>query len=212
MAKRMARQRWWELFLALVVGLTVAIVGPLVLSRATPWVESELRSPTCDDPRGLVPAEGVTVVAKASNSSIPGYEPSNMLDTDTATAWVEGVSGADPSTNLGQGLTLDFDVPDESDLQMICIVNGYAKSWDVFQANASIRLLTVSTDAGENVVSGLRARTQSDYPAFETLDFAHGPTDRVTVRIDSARAGLDDGEFRSFTDLAVSELEFWVRP
>lgn len=210
MTERTARQRWWDVFLALVVGLTIAIVGPLVLSRATPWVEEQLRTPGCDDPRGLVPLPGVTV--EVANPSLPGYEPASLVDTDTATAWIEGIAGDDPRTNLGQGTTFEFDLPDGSDLQMICIVNGYAASWDLFRANASVRLLTVSTDAGENVVSGLSARREADYAAFETLDFARGRTDRVTVRIDSARAGLDDGQAESSTDLAVSELEFWVRP
>ena len=47
--------RWFQLFLAFVVALVVAVCGPLVLSWAAPRFEAVFREPTCDDPRGLVP-------------------------------------------------------------------------------------------------------------------------------------------------------------
>ncbi len=212
--------RWFQLFLAFVVALVVAVCGPLVLSWAAPRFEAVFREPTCDDPRGLVPvsvkAPTVAIPASASaedTSSLDGYPPEKMIDADTATAWVEGVRSGPASTNLGQKISITFTLPGAgSDLQMICIVNGYAKSWAVFQANASIRLMTVSTDAGKPLVSGLAAKRQSDYAAFESLEFTHGQTTKVTLKIDSARAGSGDGVLkRKFEDLAVSEIEFWVR-
>ena len=205
--------RPWDGIFAIVTGLTVAVVGALLVYFGTPLIEAQLRAPSCDDPRGLKP---ITVGAPTSDSPdavLSGYELEHLVDADVASAWVEGVGGDTPSTNLGQGLTLTFTLPGEgADLQMICIVNGYSKSWKTFQQNASIRLTTVSTDAGPSLTSGLDAKQQANFASFELLDFSQGPTQSVVLRIDSARQGSFENPAEIYSDLAVSEIEFWVNP
>ena len=208
--RKTARDRLWDAVLAIITGISVAVGGAFLIYVGTPIVETQLRPPTCDDPRGLEPLSVDPPTSDSPNAVLDGYGLDHLVDTDIASAWVEGVVDETPSTNLGQGISLKFTLPEGgADVQMICIVNGYAKSWTLFQRNASVRLLTVTTDAGTTLTSGLDAKHQSDFASFEELEFTHGQTRSVEFRIDSARQGSFDAA-AVFSDLAVSEVEFWV--
>jgi hypothetical protein len=76
------------------------------------------------------------------------YAPWNVYDNNSATAWVEGVSGP------GIGQTLSFDLNpwyhDTSSgylVEQIGIINGYAKNQELFQANNRVKRLRIASVA-----------------------------------------------------------------
>jgi hypothetical protein len=63
----------------------------------------------------------------------------NLIDGNTSTAWVAGSQGL----GLGSQFTLRFQSP--VDVHMVCLVDGYPESWDLYKRNSRAPLLTVDT-------------------------------------------------------------------
>jgi hypothetical protein len=188
-------------------GVFSTVLGSLLLLALTPRVQAFLREPTCDDPRGLQLVYPVDVSSTEPELPPQGefsYELEQMLDGDSGTAWVEGVLDAD--NPYGRGTALEFRFADETDLRLVCIVNGYGRSWDDYQANARLRLVDVETGQGDGEEVGLPEKTPETVAVHQELKVPEGSTDFLRVTIVGARAGQGDDQA---SDVAVSEIEFW---
>ncbi|WP_346619590.1 NADase-type glycan-binding domain-containing protein [Blastococcus montanus] len=188
-------------------GVLSTVLGSLLLLVLAPRVEEALREPTCDDPRGLElvrPLEVTSTHPELAPQGQQSYELARMLDGDSGTAWVEGV--LDEDNPYGRGVSLEFRFPDETDLRLACVVNGYGRSWETYQENARLRLLDVETQQGDSEEVGLPEKTPDTFAVHQELAVPEGTTTFLRLTIVEARAG--QGADRA-TDLAVSEIEFW---
>lgn len=188
-------------------GIVSALVAFTILAKCGPGISESLRGASCADPRGLESAEEPEV--KATSSLKPQdsftYEPKNTVDGDTGTAWVEGAPG------LGKGEKVTFTWTEPQNVRLICIVNGYGRSWDRYTANARLRLANVTTDAEDAEESALIEQNDNSFAEFQELDAPEGKTSSVVIEIIAVRAGRDtDLKATRDSDTAISEIEFWV--
>lgn len=81
------------------------------------------------------------------------YWPGNVIDNNPATAWVEGEKGN------GIGEWIDFAFFNPINLNMIRIINGYAKSDALYAANNRVKKLKIDFDDGTSLVAELKDST-----------------------------------------------------
>jgi hypothetical protein len=153
-------------------------------------------------PRGPMPVDRITVEASSTLAPVSDtltYEVTNMLDGDTSTAWNSDAPGPD-----GRGEVLTFWFTEPVELRAVRIVNGYAKSPDLFAANHRISRATVRTDDATTEVVLL------DVIAEQEIALTVGPTAKLEIQVDDVFVGdgFDNPELTA--DLAVSEIEFWT--
>jgi hypothetical protein len=200
-----------------IIGVSSSIVSAVVLAIGLPWMQDRLRDPTCDDPRGLALAAKPAVTASSTYVRRPdnpverglSYGAENVLDGDAGTAWVEGRTAKDKEPlGINDSLVFVWDKP--QDLQMVCVVNGYAKSWDVYRRNASVRLATVTTDRGDEEEVGLQQLGEDTFIQYQPLKAPKGSTNKLTFTIVAVHSGVSTASAR-FPDTALSEVEFWVK-
>jgi hypothetical protein len=200
---------------AIVVGVVSGVVAPvvagIVLYLASPLLQDLITQPSCDSPGNLrlVKVESASSEDEVLKENVGGelvvHEPRRAVDGDTSTAWVEGVTKEDNPYGVGSSIKLTL--PDDTDIAMICVVNGYAKSSDTFLENARVRQWTVTTDAGSRV-SVLADKPTDRFTQYQSLDLLEGRTSTLSLRIESIRAG--SGAVL-YTDTALSEIEVWAR-
>lgn len=173
-----------------------------------PGISDRFKKASCADPRGLNRADQPTKVEATSHLPPQGavsYVPNNLVDGDTGTAWVEGVSG------LGIGEKITFMWTARQDIRLVCVVNGYGKSWTGYTANARLRLADVLTNDEDAEESALSEQSENSFAEFQELGAPQGKTAAITIEIVAVRAGRDDSkEVRRASDTAISEIEFWV--
>jgi hypothetical protein len=196
-----------KLVTPVLTGAVLVVFGVI----ATPLVAQRLESPSCSDPRDLVPA----VPKTAEGSSKPDddfptkgrvtYGPENLYDGSTSTAWVEG----SPGLGRGTAVTLRFDR--DVDVRLVCVVDGYAESWDLYKRNSRVRLLNVETAQGTR--SALLADAGSpDRPAvYQDVNVVRGDSTYVSFTVKSAYAAQrDTTATQAYPDTSVSEVEVWA--
>jgi len=190
---------------ALLAGLLAAALGPILADR----LAEATREPTCSDPREL--SRALPVNSRAS-SALPDettkdgrelhYGAPSASDGDTGTAWVEGASG------LGQGEWIEFEFSPGVEITLICIVNGYALTWDLYQQNSRIRGLQVSNDTNLKTVAALGDVASSEHTAvFQDVPLDQFPSSQ-TLRLTITSVYAASGRQR-FDDTSLSEIEFW---
>ncbi len=196
-----------KLITPVVIGLVLAGFGLL----APGWVAARLQPPTCQDPKDLVRAAPVsaTGIPKAPDDfAIKGhttYEASNLIDGNTSTAWVEG----EPGLGLGSQFGLDFS--GKVDVQLVCVVNGYAESWDLYRRNSRARLVDIVTDQGRRSSLLADAATPDRPAVYQAANSPQGPTQEITFTLVSAYAAQRDPPTApAYPDTSVSEVEVWV--
>ncbi len=204
------KERW--LLKALVEGGIAGIMAPIIVlvivTAFSSQLQDQFREPTCDDPKDLHPVRASAVTASGPEHADEdgSYPADNAIDSNAGTAWVESV----PGYGIGQSLT--FTLPSGTDLQLICMVNGYARSADYYLDNARVRQLEVTTDAGvkDVVVADLPideiSTFQSVDPPKGWFDVGRTGSVRLTIRSTGTVGGMNAPE-----DTAISEVEFWAR-
>lgn len=201
-----AREPW--LGRALVQGAFAGIVAPLMVvflvAMMSGWLRDLFREPTCDDPKdlALITPSGVETRGNTVYSDADGaYPASTAIDTNSGTAWVE----AAPGYGVGEWLRFSFD--DRPDIQMVCVVNGYAQNAARYELNGRVRQLDVTTDAG-NRTAVLADLPLDEVATFQRLRPLPGRTATVTLTI---RSTSSMGGSQAVADTAISEVEFWGR-
>ena len=195
-----------SLLLGLVVfGVLANLQGWPPFSESADAAESATPTPTptpsqkpSQPPPPVAPVDPATVGVEAS-SVLPAtndntYEPTNTLDGDPATAWNDGAEG----TGAGEILTYTFSQP--VDVVRLEVINGYAKDDRIWNGNARIREATVTTDAGSFPIELV------DSPEQQSVRRDFGRTSTLALRVDSVYPG------DRWTDLGLSEIEFWHQP
>ena len=91
-----------------------------------------------------------TIVSSSNFSeSISGqqvvYKPSNLIDDDKATAWVEGVEGS------GIGEWVMFQNDEEALISSIALTNGFTKSADLYDKNNRVKDIKIEFSNGEAI-------------------------------------------------------------
>ena len=120
------------------------------------------------------------------------YVAANSIDGDPATAWAEGRKGS----AAGATITWTFDRP--VDLRRVEVINGYAKSDDLFLKNLRIRSADVTT------ASGRLTTTLKDTADVQALRVPRGSTDFVRLRIASVYGDP------VLEDCLLSEIDFFT--
>jgi hypothetical protein len=191
------------------IGIVLAIFGFLAPS----WIARHFQPPTCSNPRGLeqvTPTRVSGAEKPADRFPIRGlvtYRVRNLVDGNTSTAWVEDK----PGLGLGSYVDLRFDRP--VDLRLVCVVNGYAQSWDLYKRNSRARLLSVVTDRGHRSAM-LDDAGSPDRPAsYQQISSPSGWTSHLKLEVESAYAAQQDtSRTKAYPDTSLSEVEVWARP
>lgn len=188
--------------------LTVGL-GVFAALAVTPFIQDALTHPSCDDPRALhlVLRSEMTATASGQNPEEQGasYEPALAVDGDSSTAWVEGMPDSD-ARKYGEGETLTISLARARDVQLVCIINGYAKTPQTYLHNARVRQLTIVTDRG-STDSVLPEKTLEFFAGYQSVNVAPGQTGSISLTIGTARAGQDSTQE---ADTAISEVEVWA--
>lgn len=139
---------------------------------------------------------------KASSSLLPEdrNSPLNAFDGDNSTAWAEGGSA------YGEGEWIWFNLSQENKvgeknpfyLEEIGIVNGNAKSQDLFQKNCRVKDMTIEFSNGLKKNITLRDNDQVQWFKISPAD----PTDSVKFIIQSVYPGSAN------TDTCISDIYF----
>jgi hypothetical protein len=189
------------------VGVVLAVFGIL----APPWIAQRLQTPTCQDPGDLVLARPDSVFGNYkppetfANRGHVDYLPLNVVDGSTSTAWVEGETG------LGLGAKLTIRFRSDTDVRLICVVDGYTESWDLYKRNSRVRLLEVTSDRGSRTALLADAGSPDRPAVYQQVNTETGPTARITLTIMSAYAAQrDTSSTLSYSDTSISEVEVWA--
>ncbi|MEQ8898551.1 MAG: caspase family protein [Roseovarius sp.] len=127
-------------------GTNTALARPAVTHNPRPALVNE----TCLSGQiAGVPTRLCTSSVLASQGS-NSYGPENLIDDKPETAWVEGVSGT------GEGQTLAWEFGADTDINMLYLINGYAKSDRTFTRNARVSSLRVTGSTGAQATLSLR--------------------------------------------------------
>lgn len=199
------QKRWPGIWGGLLISLITAVATSFLLLALTPFFKSALAEPDCDDPRGLQLVSGIGAESSSalteSDPIVIEHHADLAIDGDLGTSWVEGVEG------LGKNETLTLTLPGTPDVQLVCVINGYAKSEALFLRNARVRQFTVQTDKGTQP-SMLRQKPVADYAAYQSLGIPKGSTSKIVLTIAIAVGGV--GGDRA-ADTSISEVEVWAR-
>jgi hypothetical protein len=197
----------WKVRVA-VEGVIAGLVAPIAVgilllflgTQAGEWFDS----PTCEDPENLrlVDATGATASSVHEDTELEGgrkHPASHAHDGDLGTGWVEN------APDFGTGEWIEFELPAGTNLRMVCVVNGYAKSAELYQVNGRARQITTQTDRGTTTAS-LPDKPTEAFAEFQQVTIASGSTDSVRLTIRSVRASAGSSGTK---DTAISEVEFW---
>ncbi len=193
---------------SLIVGLAVAVLGPILAAR----LSESLREPNCSEPRGLT---RVTPTEVRASSELPPertkdgrsleYRAQMSIDGDTGTAWVEGVSG------LGLGEWVEYRFGKRERFYLLCIVDGYALTWDLYQKNPRIRSIGISTGGNDVTTAPLAdAGTKDRFAVFQEVRSVEALSSARVIRL--TIVGVYGGSGRQrYADTSLSEVEFWAK-
>jgi hypothetical protein len=118
------------------------------------------------------------------------YGLNNLFDSQLQTAWVEGVQGQ----GIGEYIAFEFDAPET--LTQIELVNGYAKSDKIFQANGRVKELRMTFSNGD--VASIRLEDTSQTQMIDMTGTK--PATWVLLEI------TDVYEGSRWSDTAISEI------
>ena len=198
-----------KLITPVLAGLVLAVFGVLAPS----WIAKRLQTPTCQDPGDLVLVTPTKVGGDSKppdtfqNKGAVSYWPTNVVDGNTSTAWVEGETG------LGLGAQLALEFHPNADVRLVCIVDGYAESWDLYKRNSRVRLLKVDSDQGPRTALLADAGSPDRPAVYQQLNIEIGPTSHITLTVVSAYAAQRDSALiTAYPDTSISEVEIWAAP
>jgi hypothetical protein len=127
----------------------------------------------------------------SSNNKTIDYKPSNLIDGDVNTAWVEGVKGA------GKGEYIMLQNEGEALISSISLINGYAKSYDLYIKNNRVKEIELEFSNGKVV----NAQLEDGVIDFQTIDLDESiRTSYVKLLI------VDTYPGSKFDDTCISEI------
>ena len=145
-----------------------------------------------------IPEDAITANASSVHPPDPHgltYDARNTLDDNWNTAW----NGDGPCV----GCTLRYDFGRPRNLEVIAVVNGYAKNDFVFQANARLKDVRLIV-SGEHQIR----RTLRDTTETQDIHGDFGTTEFVEIEILSVYPGNEP----DLNDAALTEVDFFEKP
>ncbi|MBN1602695.1 MAG: hypothetical protein JW915_13890 [Chitinispirillaceae bacterium] len=143
------------------------------------------------------------IAAIRASSTLEGkdvYKPYNIHDTDSTTAWVEGVAG----DGVGEWIEIEFSR--SFDIKAFEIANGYGKSKKIYEANNRVKDLgivfyTTGGPLESRITLGDESFKKSDHVVTETFSGCNGVL-RIRFTILSVYKG------KKYDDTCISEICF----
>lgn len=145
-----------------------------------------------------LPAHALEVEVKVSSFKFDiglPYAPENLLDGDTATAWV----GGGVSTGVGQWIELQFDLPTR--VEKLGIFNGHQGEGE-YEKHRRIREGRIVYPDGKETRFWLR-----DEPGEQVIDCRGKAFKSIKIVVDEV---FPKGDLTSKTKLAVSEIKLYL--
>lgn len=199
---------------AVVVGLVTGVIGGVVIGIPATVASNRLgaaldNQATCENPQELTLLRGDSIQATgeyltyATSNGPLSYPPGQLVDGTRSTAWV-----SNRTDDLGVGATVTLSLLDETDVRLICVLNGYAKGAD-YEMNASVQVVGVATDRGKRDASlpPLDAENAFDYQA---LTFAPGKTRTITLTVLVVDPPVHPDPAEGPVSATMSEVEVWT--
>lgn len=139
----------------------------------------------------------VDLSIEASSTLLPqsgnGYGTENLMDSDPATAWVEGDQGH------GHGETLTLETESDCTASGLLLLNGHCRDYDTWQENTRIHRLLLTLNGEPVMTAGLLDVMGAQYVGFpEPVTLSHG--DRLKLEVVQVYPGS------IHPDAALSEL------
>lgn len=120
------------------------------------------------------------------------YSPSQVLDQDFSTSWVEGVSG----DGINEWIKMQFSAP--ARINTLGIVPGFARDNDTYLKNNRIKSFELEFSDGTKLNKELTDSYGMHFVEFPTID-----TDYIKLIIKSVYQGT------KYEDTPVAELDIW---
>lgn len=160
------------------------------MSANSPYEHFSLESYQKEEERVTTSYQKVTassvLAPQKSNGVKVKFNPSNLVDNDTDTAWMEGVSG------YGIGSWIKVSASQSYDIYGIAIRNGYNKSDKHYTVNARPKKVKFTFDGNKSHTATLSANRSynGEYTDIIMFDTAI-PSDYVKMTIQSVYQGED---------------------
>lgn len=91
--------------------------------------------------------------------------------------------------------------------ELLCVVNGYALTWDLYQKNPRIRGVDIVGDNQASVSTTLTdPGTSEHFAVFQDVRLDLDAIRTVKITITSVYGGTGR---KHYTDASLSEIEFW---
>jgi hypothetical protein len=181
---------------AVVVGLTVAGLGPLAGTPAVP--DADFEADVYGDEPELLVLSDIATSSALEPSGGETYDATQMVDDDPTTAWNSDGSQAED----GIGETIDLFFAEPVWVQRLVFNNGFQRDAESYADNARIRRADVLLDGGER----LSIRLEDLGLQRQAIELPE-PLLTTTLRIEVTETFSGD----TYPDLAVSDiaLEGW---
>jgi hypothetical protein len=209
-----------DVLVPLVVSTVGVFAGIFITVRYGSEVTNSWQPETCADPRDLIL---MTSEELRSNSSEPQPPPpgeehldwsvTSLTDGSTDTPWV-------PLRGTEAGAWVEFSLPEDTDLALVCVVNGLPSS-EVFYQNAgkarSVRVTTDQTEGAPPVVP-LKVMPLDEMQQRQEVRIEPGETDVLRLELVSTYPGIDVVDPQRGTwaeavgNVAVAEIEMYRQP
>lgn len=100
----------------------------------------------------------------STTSQLEGnYKPSNLIDSDLKTAWVEGQNG----NGIGEQIVIELD---DYPLSAICLINGYTKSRGTYTTNGKVKKIRLEREV-VNYNDPNKVSIETEEVQLKNLDF-----------------------------------------
>lgn len=178
---------------------TTAESGETVTEQSGQTSSNPMSDPNIQNEIIKLEVKSISATSQLNDTADKTYSPSNLIDGNPATAYVEGAEG----TGVGESLTFQFGLTPYYITEIVW-APGYQASEDLLEKNGYPTDLTFKT---EEVSHGIEA-VPSPLCIGSTVTFAlpepmYVDADGVEMIIENAEAGT------TYEDTCISEMEFY---
>lgn len=173
-------------------GTTATVIGQIREDSGS--TSTNTSGPTSTLPAVLVRPMSVTASSSLKSTATNSYRPTNLVDGDLATAWLEGADGP------GIGEWVEFHLAGQVVLSRIEIANGYQKDDDRYWGNGRVKSLAIEYSTGTTQLVDLVDTTD-----FQTVIPTRQPVEWVKLVLVSTFPG------EVWEDTGLSEVRMYTQ-
>lgn len=124
------------------------------------YTATNLKDSSSEDYKSLdkIKASSIAASSTLPKSKVSAYNPSQIIDGDTATCWCEGVKG----NGIGQSFTIRFTKTME--IGTLKILPGYGKSVSTYLENNSVRKAKITFSDGTSFIADFTKDSSFELP------------------------------------------------